>query len=122
MKKILTSATSAVLYGLPAIVLAQVGGGLPNNGGMDDLNVNLGNQPLIETIGQLINVILGFLGVIAVLIVLLGGFKWMTSGGNEEQIGAAKKLMGAGIIGLIIVVLAYAIATFIINALVQIGQ
>lgn len=117
MKKILTSATSAVLYGLPAMVLAQVGGGLPNNGGLEDLNVNLGNQPLIETIGQLINVILGFLGVIAVLIVLLGGFKWMTAAGNEEKVGAAKKLLGAGVVGLVIILAAYAIASFVITQL-----
>lgn len=115
MKKFITSATSAVLYSLPAMALAQ----LPSNGGLDELNntVNLGNRPLIETVGQIINVLLGFLGVIAVVLILIGGFKWMTAAGNEEKVGEAKKLLGAGVVGLVIILAAFAIAAFVITQL-----
>jgi len=44
----------------------------------------------------------------------------MASGGNEEKIKGAKKLMGAAVIGLIIIVLAYAIATFVIGNLANV--
>ena len=68
-----------------------------------------------EIIGRFIRFALGFLGLIAVSIILIGGFKWMTSGGNEEKTGEAKKLLGAGVIGLIIVLASWGLATWLIN-------
>ena len=53
------------------------------------------------------------------IIILLGGFKWMTAGGNEDKVGEAKKLIIAGVIGLIIILASWGIATFVINALVS---
>ena len=66
-----------------------------------------------------INVLLGFLGIIAIVIILYGGFVWLTSGGNEEKVGQAKKIISAGIIGLVIIFVAYALATFVINQLMS---
>lgn len=77
----------------------------------------LGNQDPRDIAASIINVILGFLGIVAVVIILLGGFKWMTAGGNEDKVDEAKKLITAGIIGLVIILAAYAIATFVINSL-----
>lgn len=77
----------------------------------------LGDQPLIETITSIINVALGLLGIIAVVIVLIGGFKWMTAGGNEEKVTEARKLIISGVIGVAIILSAYAIASFVIGRL-----
>ena len=112
MKKLFTSVTTAVLGILPAVALAQ-GYGLNQLEG----NLNLGNKPLVETITQIINVLLGVLGIIAVIIILMGGFKWMTAQGNEEKVGEAKKLLGAGVVGLVIILAAFAIASFVISNL-----
>jgi len=79
----------------------------------------LGTRDIRVTIARLINVIMGFLGIVAVIIILLGGFMWMTAGGNDEKIGKAKKLIIAGIIGLIIVISAYAIATFVVGSILN---
>ena len=69
-----------------------------------------------ETIvGNIINYVLGFLGVIAIIIIIYAGFKWMTAGGSEDQINKAKALMINGLIGLGIIILAFAITTFVIN-------
>jgi len=76
---------------------------------------NLGTGDIETSATNIISTILTLLGLIALVIVLLGGFKWMTSGGNEEKVGEAKKLLGAGVIGLIIVFAAWAIATFMIG-------
>lgn len=78
----------------------------------------LGQSELQTTIGSLIRVALGFLGVVAVVIILLGGFKWMTAGGNEDNVTKAKGLIIAGIIGLAIILSAYAIASFVISSIV----
>ena len=82
-------------------------------------SIELGNKDPRETVGQIINVAMLFLGIIAVGIILVGGFKWMTAGGNEEKVGEAKKLMGSGVIGLVIVLAAWGIATFVLEQLVN---
>lgn len=79
----------------------------------------LGQSDLQSTIGNLIRVGLSFLGVIAVCIILYGGFKWMTAGGNDEKVGEAKRLMISGLIGLAIIMSAYAIASFVISSVLD---
>ena len=78
----------------------------------------LGNNDIRATIASIIKVAMGLLGIVAVVIILIGGFTWMTAGGNEEKVGEAKKWIFAGIIGLAIILSAYALATFVINSLV----
>ncbi len=104
------------VFALPA--LAQTTG---DPFGTDEVQLGLGDtlgeidQDPREIIGRFIRFALGFLGLIAVSIILIGGFKWMTSGGNEEKTGEAKKLLGAGVIGLIIVLASWGLATWLIN-------
>lgn len=75
----------------------------------------LGSANLVDSIAQIIRVAMGFLGVIAVVIILLGGFKWMTAGGNEDKVKKAKQLIFSGIIGLVIILSAFAIASFVLT-------
>jgi hypothetical protein len=75
----------------------------------------LGNQSPVDMTISIIKIALGFLGLIAVIIILIGGFKWMTAGGSEDKIGEAKKMIIQGIIGLVIVLAAWGIATYVIN-------
>lgn len=120
MKKLVgLAATAALAAGtmLPAVTMAQ---GLTAN----DLGVNaiqddikLGSGDVRQTAARIINVALGFLGIIAVVIVLVGGFKYMVSGGNEEKTTEAKNLIVAGIIGLAIILSAWAITSFVISQL-----
>ncbi len=112
MKKLITSVSSAVLYALPAVALAQ-------NYGLENLygSVNLGNRPLLETVGQVINVLLSFLGVLAVVGILWGGFQTMIAAGDEEKAAKGKKVIAAGVIGLAIILAAFAIAAFVIGEL-----
>ncbi len=77
--------------------------------------VGLGTKTPIEVIVGVINVVLGFLGIIAVIIILLGGFKWMTAQGNEDKVEEARNLIIAGVIGLVIIMSAFGIAQFVIG-------
>ncbi|MBI2436873.1 MAG: hypothetical protein HYV41_03995 [Candidatus Magasanikbacteria bacterium] len=77
----------------------------------------LGTSDLVATATQIINVALGLLGIVSVVIILIGGFKWMTAGGNDEQVGEARKWIFSGIIGLAIILSAWAIAKFVLNNL-----
>lgn len=80
---------------------------------------NLSEKDPREMASYIINLLLGFLGIIAVVIILVGGFKWMTAGGNEDGVAEAKKWIFSGIIGLVIILASYAIASFVLNQLVQ---
>lgn len=79
----------------------------------------LGSKDIRTTVGAIINVALGFLGVVAVVIILIGGFKYMTAGGAQEKIDNARKYIISGIIGLVIILSAYAITTFVISRLME---
>ncbi len=75
----------------------------------------LGTQNLYDTLTTIVNVLLGFLGVLAIIVILVGGFKWMTSGGNEEKVSGARQMIVAGIIGLAIILAAFAIVQFVVT-------
>ena len=53
----------------------------------------------------------------AVIMIMYGGFYWMVAGGNEEKIEKAKKNISGAIIGMVIIVLAWAIISYTINVL-----
>lgn len=79
-------------------------------------NTNLGTDVnLINLISRVINIILGFLGVIAIGLIIYAGWLWMTSGGDAQKIDKAKKIMLGAVIGLAIILSAFAIASFIIR-------
>lgn len=101
-----------------ALTAEDLFGGSEQGDGTDFAGAaGLSSGNLVDTISSIIRVALGFLGVIAVVIILLGGFKWMTSGGNEEKVKKAKGLIFQGIIGLVIVLSSYAIASFVITSI-----
>lgn len=103
---------------MPAVALADADtllwGG--NETDVEDA-IGLGNEDPRIIIASIINVVLGFLGIVAVVIIILGGFKWMTAAGNEDKIDEAKKLITAGIIGLVIIMAAWGIAKFVMSAI-----
>lgn len=97
------------------------GGGVEDIYGVDEIarSTALGKQSLQTTVSSIINVALSLLGIIAVVIILIGGFRWMTAGGNDDKVAEARKWIFSGIIGLAIVLSAWAIATFVIDKLAE---
>ena len=63
-----------------------------------------------------VNVMSLVVGVLAVLMIIYGGLRYVTSGGSSEGVGNAKNIIIYAIIGLIIVALAQAIVHFVLNA------
>ena len=74
-----------------------------------------GDDDVRDTAVTIIKYLITFLGIIAVAIILYGGFIWMTAAGNDDRVSKAKKIIIAGMIGLIIVIAAFAIVTFVID-------
>lgn len=82
-------------------------------------SVGLGDKSPKEVANSVINVLMGFLGIIAVIIILIGGFKWMTAAGSEDKVGEAKKMIAAGVIGLAIILSAWGLTTFVIQQMLN---
>ena len=81
-----------------------------------------GDNPAISiptVAGGIIKIFLSLLGVIFVALMLYGGFLWMTARGNQEQVTKAKELITSAVIGLIIVIAAYAITYFVLYMLAK---
>ena len=72
-----------------------------------------------KTIADIIQIALGFLGVIFLVLIVYAGFLWMTAAGNEEKVKKSKDIMIAAVIGVTIVLAAYAITFFVINNLLK---
>jgi len=68
-------------------------------------------------IGKIVGAALAFVGVLFFLLMIYGGILWMTARGNEQQVGKAKELIISAVIGLIIVLSAYAITVYVGGAL-----
>ncbi len=72
---------------------------------------------LAVTVGYGVRLVLSLLATIFLVLVIIAGIKWMTAGGNQETISKAGKSLKEAIIGLIIVLGAYAITWFIFSQL-----
>ena len=119
---------SSTFFAVPTLVSAQ---GTTQTGGVKDLQENLGsfggdtglgsdeagatNDDLYGRIAALINIVLGFLGIIAVILIIAAGFKWMTAGGNEEEVKKARDNIKNAVIGLAIVLGSYVIVNFAVS-------
>ncbi len=66
---------------------------------------------------SIIKVLMTFLGIIAVALIIWGGFKWMTAGGNDEQVDEARKIIVTAVIGLIIILAAWALADWALSTI-----
>ena len=77
------------------------------------------HQTLPQRIGTIIQIVLTFLGVIFLLLMIYGGYIWMLARGNEQEITKAKDIIKNSIIGLIIVLAAYAITAFVGGQLIS---
>jgi Type IV secretion system pilin len=109
----------AVFLVVPFLVRAQstVSNGLQTSGlqsifGTSGLN---GSQSLSDLIVNVIRLMLLFAGAIAVVFVIIGGYQYIASGGNEETAEKGKKTLINAIIGVVVIVLAYAIINVIVN-------
>lgn len=122
LRTMLRTGVALGLAALPSVALAQknpfetageLAGAVGKNAGLGE------PKPLTAIIGQLINVALGFLGIVLLAYLLFAGFLWMTAGGETEKVDKAKSMIRNAIIGLIIIVAAFAISTFVLSSLVN---
>ncbi len=106
-----------VLLVAPSIGLAAVPTTADGLSAVGD-QAGLSNQDPRIIIGNIIRTGLTVIGIVLVCLVLYGGFIWMTAAGEAEKVDKAKNILKNAIIGLIIILLSWSIATFIISSLI----
>jgi len=76
------------------------------------------NDFLISDVAStVVTAFLGLLGIIFLVMILIGGFNWMTAAGNDDKVTKARATLIRGVIGLVIVLAAYMISVFVFKAL-----
>lgn len=122
MKKNLTLRIALTLGMLAAVILPFSGanfalaqGGDPTPFSIENVGsrIGLGGADLKETVINIIELLLGLMTLVAVSLIIYGGFVWLTAAGNESNVDKAKSIISAAVIGLIIVLLAWAIVIFV---------
>ncbi|MFA6322202.1 MAG: hypothetical protein WCX71_01845 [Candidatus Buchananbacteria bacterium] len=83
--------------------------------GQDEVN----SKSLAETVSNMVKILLGFLGIIFLILIIYAGFTWMTAAGNDEKTKKAKDIIQASVIGVAIIIAAYAITYFVIDNLLK---
>ncbi len=66
---------------------------------------------------EVLQIVLGFLGIVGVIMMIYAGFLWITAGGEEEKATQGRTILFQAIVGILIVLAAYTITYFIINQL-----
>ena len=84
----------------------------------DQVSSGTPGDTLLAMIGRIIRIVLTLLGVIVLVIVVYSGFLWMTAGGDTEKVKTAKTWLTNAIVGLALILAAYAIADFVVSKLV----
>lgn len=109
----MTTAWALDTSSIPKEMGAQLGAVSEGMGGTPQ-NVDM---PVV--IMRIVSVTFGLIGVVLVGLLVYAGWMYMTAGGESEQTEKAKTTIRNAIIGLVIVLLSYAIARFVTNSLLK---
>lgn len=75
------------------------------------------NLELTTIVANIINVVLGLTGIAFVALLVYAGFLYLTAAGEDKNVAKAKKLISSSVLGIIIIVFAYALASYVFAAL-----
>jgi hypothetical protein len=96
-----------------------------NTGGLPSLYDGLacvnGNPQLnsvndiLKVVGNVVRILIALAGGVAVIAIIAGGSIWVVSGGDPGRIKLGRDIIANSVAGLVIIIIAYAVVTFIAN-------
>ncbi|MBI2475589.1 hypothetical protein HYV69_04185 [Candidatus Uhrbacteria bacterium] len=115
------SATAVIMFLSAAPALAQNSAVSEIQKGLTATNKEAGysNLKLPDLIGGFISVILGVVGIIFLVLSVYAGVMYMTAGGDPAKVKKAKEILTQSLIGLIIIVAAYALTQFVVDQIIS---
>ncbi len=125
MKKLIPALTLFLVLFMPIAVGAQDFLGADYQGqqttAFADFKTKSGmdgkESSLVAIIGNVVRIVLVLVGIIVLVIIVYAGFLWMTAGGNEDQVKKAKQWLINAVVGLALIMAAYAISSFVVTNL-----
>jgi len=131
IKKIKALFTSLAVFGMVAVPVAvptavyaqsEIEKGLcagtqldANNTSCDPTNDTEANTRINDILKTIINLFSLLVGIVSVIMIIMGGFKYITSGGNDANVAGAKNTIVYAVIGLVVVALAQFIVRFVLT-------
>ena len=118
LKQIIT--TMLIMLGVLLVPLSatanavNVFGGCPQTGNTAGTICGSQGDSAKTLIGNIVNILIYIAGAIAVIVIIVGGIKYVTSGGDSSQMSNAKNTILYAVIGLVVVVMAYGIVQFVL--------
>jgi len=86
--------------------------------GVDCIGRNIENDTSLESVIQsVVNTMLFLIGIISVIMLIVGGIRYVISGGNQSQVDGARNTILYAIVGLVIAFVAWGVVNFVIKAL-----
>lgn len=125
IQNVLLSFAALAVFGLAPVVASAEAYAAPSSfaAAVDDAKdgvkkINDGNTTnLPDFIKSIINILLFVIGIIAVLMIIVGGIRYVVSGGDSNAVTGAKNTILYSIIGLVVALMAFAIVNFVLNSL-----
>ncbi len=108
----LSSFGGANVLALPQAIDGGVPAGVEAARGANQPSELFGDQGIFQ---RITNILLFLIGVLSVIMLIVGGLRYVLSGGNQQAVGAAKNTILYAIAGLIIAILSYAIINFVMT-------
>jgi hypothetical protein len=114
-------ALTSVYLLAPVAAMAQIGdtGITAGDPGQSMSALSGGETELPVLVGNIINIFIGILGIIFVILTVYAGFLYLTAGGESDKVEDAKAMLRNGVIGLILILAAFAISNFVVSALTE---
>lgn len=107
---------SILIIGTPLVAQADtLNYGAAGSAAEATQNTTFGSATVTGFIGTMIAALLGLLGVIFLILTIYAGMLWMTAGGNADNVKKAKAILLNSVVGLVIVLSSYAIASTVIR-------
>ncbi len=118
IKKIILIGLLAILFALPSLAyeFAEDSG---LNTSASEAGYDQEAEKKEKIIANSINIVLSLIGVLFIGLMIYGGYNWMSAGGSEEKVTKAKGTIVEAMIGLIVVIAAYAISYFVLEFIID---
>ena len=110
--------TSKVGLGLTGVMLSASSAVAANSdaqAGIDAAKGNLQTTSLTDSVANVTNIMITIIGIISVIMLIIGGFRYVLSGGDSKNTTAAKDTILYAIIGVVVALLSYSIMNFVID-------
>ena len=109
------STISIILIFLTAAMLQFLFTTLGSNENVPSSQIGLGTNDLQTTVVNIVRIVLGLLGIVGVIMLIYGGYIWLTAAGNDESVEKGKKIIRAAVTGLIVILLSWSIVTYVLT-------